>query len=102
MFLFILDIFIYSRYFYSRYESYSRPTIHPTVNICILKNLPESPPRGGFVVSSGLNHTLEEGEYEPFCAHQEQNLIHAARNLNTRTLNNRTNEESLLHDSMAW
>ena len=39
---------------YFRYESYSRPTIHPTVTICILKNLPESPPRGGFVVSSVL------------------------------------------------
>ena len=50
----------------------------------------------------GLNHTLEEGEYEPFCAHQEQNLIHAARNLNTRTLNNRANDDSLLHDSTAW
>ena len=31
----------------------------------------------------GLNHTLEEGEYEPFCALQEENLIHAALNLNT-------------------
>ena len=41
-------------------------------------------------------------EYEPFCAHQEQNLIHAARNLNTRALNNRANDDSLLHDSTAW
>ena len=31
-------------------------------------------------VITGLNHTLEEGEYETFCAHLEQNLIHAARN----------------------
>ena len=53
-------------------------------------------------VITGLNHTLEEGEYEPFCAHREQNLIHAARNLNTRTLNNRANGDSLLHDSTAW
>ena len=54
------------------------------------------------VITRFLNHTLEEGEYEPFCAHQEQNLIHAARNLNTRTLNNRANDESLLHNSTAW
>ena len=31
-------------------------------------------------VITGLNHTLEKGEYETFCAHLEQNLIHAARN----------------------
>ena len=39
---------------YFRYEGYSRPTIHPTVTICIPKNLPESPPGGGFVFSSVL------------------------------------------------
>ena len=37
-----------------------------------------------------------------FCAHQEQNLIHAARNLNARILNNRANDDSFLHDSTAW
>ena len=47
-----VEIFTTSLYF--RHESYSRPTIHPTVTICILKNLPESPPRGGFVSSSVL------------------------------------------------
>ena len=50
----------------------------------------------------GLNHTLEEGEYETFCVHQEQNLIHAVRNLNTPRLNNRANDDSLLYDSTAW
>ena len=37
-----------------RHERYCRPTIHPTVSICILKNLPESTPRGRFVLSSVL------------------------------------------------
>ena len=45
---------------------------------------------------------LEEGEREPFCAHQEQNLIHAARNSNALILNDRANDDSLLYDSTAW
>ena len=39
---------------YFKHESYSHPIIHPSVNICILKNLPESPLRGGFVLLSVL------------------------------------------------
>ena len=31
---------------YFSYESNSHPTIHPTVTICILKNLPQSSPHG--------------------------------------------------------
>ena len=52
-------------------------------------------------LSAGRCHTQEEGEYEFFYAHQEQNLIHAARNLNTRLFNNRANDDSLLYDSTA-
>ena len=33
-------------YLYFRHESYSRPTIHPTVNICILKNSTGITPTG--------------------------------------------------------
>ena len=53
------------------------------------------------VITRFKSHSRGRRIQRIFLAHQEQNLIHVARNLNTRTLNNRATDDSLLHDSTA-